>query len=212
MHNQQTADEEASRARTADEDMKNLSQQPSRSVKSTRISDLVGDSSRKHNPAKHALRPLATSASDSAEGDRRQNAERDDTSQAGNYEPSEAPIGERKQTSSNSSTATSVATGPLDGAKKRKGLISPRVGQACDRCKKRKIRCDGLPDGCWACMKSNVDCKTTDLNSGRSIPRGHTKQIEDENTALRHYVLELQQQLREMSVEPKAAPDDLSIG
>lgn len=37
------------------------------------------------------------------------------------------------------------------------GALSPALRRACDRCRRRKTRCDGR-DGCRACVKAGVEC------------------------------------------------------
>ncbi|KAH8755355.1 hypothetical protein F5883DRAFT_469305 [Diaporthe sp. PMI_573] len=55
-----------------------------------------------------------------------------------------------------------------------------RTGQACDRCKVRKIRCDGLPEGCSPCAQQNLECYVTDRVTGRTERRGYLQQLERE--------------------------------
>ncbi|OCK83397.1 hypothetical protein K432DRAFT_347212 [Lepidopterella palustris CBS 459.81] len=86
---------------------------------------------------------------------------------------------------------------------KKKLNASTRTGQACDRCKIRKIRCDGKIGGCSPCLQNNTACKTTDRITGRATTRGHTEALEAENAFLRQQVTELQTQLKENGIEPK---------
>lgn len=86
---------------------------------------------------------------------------------------------------------------------RKKIASASRTGQACDRCKVRKIRCDARPGGCSPCLQNNTECKTTDRITGRATSRGHTENLEHENASLKSYVLALQQQLRESGLEPK---------
>ncbi|TKA73612.1 hypothetical protein B0A49_07950 [Cryomyces minteri] len=88
---------------------------------------------------------------------------------------------------------------------KKKLMTSSRTGQACDRCKIRKIRCDAKPGGCSPCQQNNTECVTTDRITGRATSRGHTETIEHENQYLRQAVLDLQQQLRDNGVDVKPA-------
>ncbi|GAB7363256.1 hypothetical protein MBLNU230_g3538t1 [Neophaeotheca triangularis] len=88
----------------------------------------------------------------------------------------------------------------------KKGSSTTRTGQACDRCKVRKIRCDARPGGCSPCLQNNTECKTTDRITGRATSRGHTENLENENASLRMYMVELQQQLREHEIEPRPMP------
>ncbi|KAL1382427.1 fungal-specific transcription factor domain-containing protein [Phyllosticta capitalensis] len=85
---------------------------------------------------------------------------------------------------------------------KKKLSASTRTGQACDRCKVRKIRCDPRPGGCSPCMQNNTECKTTDRITGRATIRGHTEALEYENNHLKQSLAHLQQQLRDLGVEP----------
>ncbi|KAK3725997.1 hypothetical protein LTR37_000145 [Vermiconidia calcicola] len=91
----------------------------------------------------------------------------------------------------------------MESASRKKNVNASRTGQACDRCKVRKIRCDARLGGCSPCLQNNTECKTTDRITGRPIARGHTETLETENTNLKMYMVELQQQLREHGVEPK---------
>ncbi|KAI9692473.1 MAG: hypothetical protein M1822_006704 [Bathelium mastoideum] len=97
----------------------------------------------------------------------------------------------------------------FSGPVKEKLLRSQRTGQACDRCKVRKIRCDGRPGGCSPCVQNNTECKTTDRITGRATSRGYTEGLEGEVQALRQTVHHLQQQLRDAGIEAKT---DLSDG
>ena len=61
----------------------------------------------------------------------------------------------------------------------------------------RKIRCDARPGGCSPCIQNNTECKTTDRITGRATSRGHTENLEHENTTMKMYIVELQQQREE---------------
>ncbi|KAK4983814.1 hypothetical protein LTR50_006982 [Elasticomyces elasticus] len=92
------------------------------------------------------------------------------------------------------------------GSARKKNAASTRTGQACDRCKIRKIRCDGRLGGCSPCVQNNTECKTTDRITGRATIRGHTEALEQENYIVKAYSTELIQQLRDNGIEPKAPP------
>ncbi|KAH9861001.1 hypothetical protein IAQ61_010737 [Plenodomus lingam] len=94
----------------------------------------------------------------------------------------------------------------FSGSVKRKLADSKRTGQACDRCKVRKIRCDGRPEGCTPCEQNRSPCRTTDRITGRATVRGHAEAMESENSYLRNHIADLQAQLRELGVEPRAPP------
>ncbi|KAF1966710.1 hypothetical protein BU23DRAFT_584266 [Bimuria novae-zelandiae CBS 107.79] len=93
----------------------------------------------------------------------------------------------------------------FSGSVKRRLATSSRTGQACDRCKVRKIRCDPRPEGCSPCAQNRTPCKTTDRITGRATTRGQVEAMESENSFLRAHIAGLQAQLREMGIEPRAA-------
>lgn len=45
--------------------------------------------------------------------------------------------------------------------------------------KVRKIRCDGLKQGCTQCKTANTECRTTDRISQRAMPRGYVEDLEN---------------------------------
>lgn len=66
-----------------------------------------------------------------------------------------------------------------------------RVSQACDRCRIKKIKCDGLTP-CHNCAKIDFECKTSDKLTRRAFPKGYTenlekklKELEEENRILK---------------------------
>lgn len=59
-----------------------------------------------------------------------------------------------------------------------------RIAQACDRCRSKKIRCDGIRPHCTHCAKVGFECKTSDKLSRRAFPRGYTESLEDRVKAL----------------------------
>ncbi|EAT83057.2 hypothetical protein SNOG_09792 [Parastagonospora nodorum SN15] len=99
-----------------------------------------------------------------------------------------------------------VANNDFSTSVKRKLADSKRTGQACDRCKIRKIRCDGRPEGCTPCEQNRTPCQTTDRITGRATVRGHAEAMESENAYLRRQIADLQDQLKENNIEPRALP------
>ncbi|KAF2404654.1 hypothetical protein EJ06DRAFT_214362 [Trichodelitschia bisporula] len=89
----------------------------------------------------------------------------------------------------------------------RKLNASSRTGQACDRCKVRKIRCDSTAGGCSPCRQAQATCKTTDRITGRATIRGHTDKLEAENLILRAKVNEQHRKLLDAGIPV----DDLQI-
>ncbi|KAJ4985616.1 transcription factor [Stagonosporopsis vannaccii] len=100
----------------------------------------------------------------------------------------------------------SASNHDFSGSVKRKLADSKRTGQACDRCKVRKIRCDGRPDGCTPCEQNRTQCRTTDRITGKATVRGHAEAMETENSYLRTHLADLQAQLKDMGVEPRPPP------
>ncbi|KAF2186760.1 hypothetical protein K469DRAFT_144948 [Zopfia rhizophila CBS 207.26] len=127
--------------------------------------------------------------------------------------PKRASEGDLEQSSKIPKIEHGISASPLSqqrlpnndfsGSVKKKLANSTRTGQACDRCKIRKIRCDPRPEGCSPCVQNRTPCKTTDRITGRATTRGHAEALETENAYLRAQVAELQGQLKEMGVEPR---------
>ncbi|KAI0975298.1 fungal-specific transcription factor domain-containing protein [Xylaria arbuscula] len=78
-----------------------------------------------------------------------------------------------------------------------------RTGQACDRCKVRKIRCDALPEGCSHCINQNLECYVTDRVSGRTERRGYMQELEREKTDMMTHIRDLERKLQRNGVDVK---------
>ena len=72
-----------------------------------------------------------------------------------------------------------------------------RIAQACDRCRSKKIRCDGIRPCCTQCTNVGFECKTSDKLSRRAFPRGYTESLEDRVRGLEAEVRELKDLLDE---------------
>ncbi|KAI9734605.1 MAG: hypothetical protein M1834_002206 [Cirrosporium novae-zelandiae] len=72
-----------------------------------------------------------------------------------------------------------------------------RIAQACDRCRSKKIRCDGIRPCCSQCANVGFECKTSDKLSRRAFPRGYTESLEDRVRGLESEVRELKALLDE---------------
>ncbi|KAK5945774.1 hypothetical protein PMZ80_002982 [Knufia obscura] len=68
---------------------------------------------------------------------------------------------------------------------RKKLAATSRTGQACDRCKERKMKCDPDPIACQPCRSKSLRCYTTDRVSGQSRERGQTDRAEGEMNYLR---------------------------
>ncbi|KAF2425800.1 hypothetical protein EJ08DRAFT_594130 [Tothia fuscella] len=84
---------------------------------------------------------------------------------------------------------------------RKKLSTSSRTGQACDRCKIRKIRCDSAVGGCSPCRQTQATCKTTDRITGKATVRGLTDILEGENRYLKTKLREMQQQMRDLGIQ-----------
>ncbi|KAJ5917395.1 Transcription factor [Penicillium verhagenii] len=69
--------------------------------------------------------------------------------------------------------------------------VQSRIAQACDRCRSKKIRCDGIRPCCTQCAHVGFECKTSDKLSRRAFPRGYTESLEERVRALETEVKEL---------------------
>jgi hypothetical protein len=72
-----------------------------------------------------------------------------------------------------------------------------RIAQACDRCRSKKIRCDGIRPSCTQCTSVGFECKTSDKLSRRAFPRGYTESLEERVRLLEAEVRELKELLDE---------------
>ena len=72
-----------------------------------------------------------------------------------------------------------------------------RIAQACDRCRSKKIRCDGITPCCSQCANVGFECKTSDKLSRRAFPRGYTESLEERVRVLETEVKELKDLLDE---------------
>ncbi|KAG5983544.1 hypothetical protein E4U55_007879 [Claviceps digitariae] len=72
-----------------------------------------------------------------------------------------------------------------------------RIAQACDRCRSKKIRCDGVRPTCSQCATVGFECRTSDQLSRRAFPRGYTESLEERVRQLESEVAELKDLLDE---------------
>ncbi|KAL8388054.1 hypothetical protein RB595_009486 [Gaeumannomyces hyphopodioides] len=72
-----------------------------------------------------------------------------------------------------------------------------RIAQACDRCRSKKIRCDGIRPTCTQCANVGFECRTSDKLSRRAFPRGYTESLEERVRALEAEVRDLKDLLDE---------------
>ncbi|RLV94150.1 hypothetical protein JA1_002000 [Spathaspora sp. JA1] len=89
---------------------------------------------------------------------------------------------------------------PKDKSASNLKLISTtsgiRVSQACDRCRIKKIKCDGQVP-CINCNKIGFECKTSDKLTRRAFPKGYTENLELKLKELERVNQELQEKLKQ---------------
>ncbi|CAO1622160.1 unnamed protein product [Parajaminaea phylloscopi] len=80
-------------------------------------------------------------------------------------------------------TAPSTIRLPSDGDDSRSSPAvamsqAPPRPSACERCRRRKTKCDGARPKCGSCAKANVDCIEHDANAGRRVDRSYLSFLE----------------------------------
>ncbi|KAL3232504.1 Protein SIP4 [Nakaseomyces bracarensis] len=68
--------------------------------------------------------------------------------------------------------------------------VKKRHSQACDRCRLKKIKCDGLQP-CSQCSKIGYNCITSDKLTRRGLPKGYTELLEKEVVKLQQICNEI---------------------
>ncbi|KAJ5174899.1 uncharacterized protein N7482_000776 [Penicillium canariense] len=76
-----------------------------------------------------------------------------------------------------------------------------RTGQACDRCKVRKFRCDPRLDGCINCYLAGLECKVTDLVTTDTSVRGAARRMAVEIKCLQDRVAALEQENEQLRAD-----------
>lgn len=93
-------------------------------------------------------------------------------------------------------------------AVRKKLAATSRTGQACDRCKERKMKCDTDPMACQPCRQKGLRCFTTDRVTGQARERGETNRAENELLFLREQLAAYQH--RYGPLQPVDAKDAVS--
>ncbi|KAF9581368.1 hypothetical protein BGW38_001639 [Lunasporangiospora selenospora] len=70
--------------------------------------------------------------------------------------------------------SSSGASGASSSAQKRS-----KITKACDNCRRRRVKCDGVPEGCGGCKAAKTQCVYTTSNTKRGPPKGYVEVIED---------------------------------
>ncbi|ORX99110.1 hypothetical protein K493DRAFT_313350 [Basidiobolus meristosporus CBS 931.73] len=74
-----------------------------------------------------------------------------------------------------------------------------RVSKACDNCRRKKVRCDGLQPTCSNCGALSLDCTYLETTRKRGPPKGYIEAIENKLHRLEHLLSGLVQS------DPRAA-------
>ncbi|GMG27695.1 unnamed protein product [Ambrosiozyma monospora] len=129
----------------------------------------------------------------------------------------------KKSTSSSTYVPTPV-TNPSSKSKtiKAPGSNTTRVSVACDRCRKKKIRCfydeeDGQNSNpnekkqCSNCKSVGLDCIFTDKLARKAFPRGYTESLEERVRELEFENKKLQKllSLKSANVDPLSPGDEM---
>ncbi|RJE18436.1 hypothetical protein PHISCL_09232, partial [Aspergillus sclerotialis] len=77
-----------------------------------------------------------------------------------------------------------------------------RTGQACDRCKVKRMKCDSNPKTCLNCRIYHHKCKTTDLTTGITSTRGEITEVKQD---LKIY----EREIEELEMENDALKDEV---
>jgi hypothetical protein len=75
------------------------------------------------------------------------------------------PASHMSRSRSASTSSLSTPTGPPPNPQKKK------IVTACQRCRTRKIRCDGALPACRSCVKAGVECIEVDRTGDNNMPR-----------------------------------------
>jgi len=76
--------------------------------------------------------------------------------------------------------ATEVSKDSGEGSKRKRGSdwVRKRVSQACDICRKKKLKCDGLRPTCTTCVSLGKGCMYEDAVKKRGLPEGYVRGLE----------------------------------
>ncbi|RLV93020.1 Quinic acid utilization activator [Spathaspora sp. JA1] len=79
-----------------------------------------------------------------------------------------------------------------------------RVKQACDHCRTKKAKCDGLTPSCSTCVLNNERCRYTESSKRRGLPPGYTRDLEKKVGILSAIIGELSVDDHNMDVKIRA--------
>ncbi|QYT01680.1 Zn(2)-C6 fungal-type domain-containing protein [Trichoderma simmonsii] len=119
-------------------------------------------------------------------------------------------------TSSTSSTGptppppTQAATPPAEAPRQR-GKPGPRgykrSGKACTRCRKNKLRCDDIPQGCANCAATGCTCMASTASG--EVPRMHAHNTDNLVQVLHRHMVALEAYIQAHGGVAPERPDEL---
>ncbi|KAJ2899207.1 hypothetical protein MKZ38_003350 [Zalerion maritima] len=126
-----------------------------------------------------------------------QQQQRAGSSESPTTRPSQLPTSSQDASARKAKQVTPTTDPTIYSDTVRKGISNhSRTGQACDRCKVRKIRCDQAPDQCTNCRNQNLECLVTDRTTGRTVRRDYLTELEKRMTAMENTIKGMGQLLR----------------
>src|ERR1700761_6739566 len=66
----------------------------------------------------------------------------------------------------------------MDEGSEEKGSRRKRVSRACDRCRSKKDKCDGLRPSCSTCLATGQTCSYDPNARKRGLPEGYVRGLE----------------------------------
>ncbi|ETI27176.1 hypothetical protein G647_09859 [Cladophialophora carrionii CBS 160.54] len=115
-----------------------------------------------------------------------------DTTSSKRQTPSSSTTDDSAPPAKKIKTVAEVPAQYSDAVRKKLAATS-RTGQACDRCKERKMKCDSDPVACQPCRQKGLRCYTTDRVTGHARERGESDRTENELSFLRDQLAAYQQ-------------------
>lgn len=122
---------------------------------------------------------------------------------AGEWPPVNALIGDLPTNLRTTTTEVQACPAKMPGILPMKVInvggtgTQSRIAQACDRCRSKKVRCDGARPCCAQCAKVGLECQMSDILSRRAFPRGYTESLEERVRTLESEVRDLKNLLDE---------------
>ncbi|KAF9429734.1 hypothetical protein BGZ76_001129 [Entomortierella beljakovae] len=79
-----------------------------------------------------------------------------------------------------------------------------KITKACDNCRRRRVKCDGVSDGCSGCKAAKAQCIYTTSNTKRGPPKGYVEVIEDRLGKIENMLTNI---VKKKTLEPQESSD-----